>query len=130
MPSIYRSFYDDTTEENVIIITGQASDGTFRRLTVRHNDPDPRAHIWLRNHAAEIPALLEDAEYDRDSDGNKAADLESIQQQITDEIAWLDSAIANIDTMDARQVREVVKRVLAENRQILRAIRWMSRRIR
>lgn len=56
-------------------------------------------------------------------------DLTDIIDQGENEIAYLDSTIPNIDTMTAVQVRDVVKRLAQENRQIIKALLYLARHL-
>lgn len=56
-------------------------------------------------------------------------DLADLGRQVAAEIAWLDTTISGIDDYAAAQVRDVVKRLAQENRAILRALRFVVRRL-
>lgn len=56
-------------------------------------------------------------------------DLADLGRQVAAELTWLDTTIAGIDSYTAAQVRDVVKRLAQENRAILRALRFVVRRL-
>lgn len=56
-------------------------------------------------------------------------DFAGVIGDIQTEIDYLNLTIPLIDTMTAVQVRDVVKRLAQENRGILRALRWVAKRI-
>lgn len=56
-------------------------------------------------------------------------DLADLGQMVAAELAYLDTTIAGIDSYAAAQVRDVVKRGLQENRAILKALRFVVRRL-
>lgn len=58
------------------------------------------------------------------------ADFEELEQQIQGELGWLDATIPNIQTMTATQVRDVVYRLALENRQMIRAWKYIIRRFK
>lgn len=73
----------------------------------------------------EITALLAELE----TEETERLDLADLGRQVAVELAWLDSTIAGIDGYAAAQVRDVVKRLAQENRAILRALRFVVRRL-
>ena len=48
---------------------------------------------------------------------------------LTDEIDWLDTTIPLIDGMDAAQLQAVIKRLAQENRYMLRAWQYATRKL-
>lgn len=56
-------------------------------------------------------------------------DFESFAARATTEIGWLEETIPAIDTMTAAQVRDVVKRLAQENLEMIRAWRYVIRRL-
>lgn len=82
---------------------------------------------WLAANGAEAQALI-DAGYVSD-EVNERRDFGATIDQINAEIDYLNTTIPAIDTMTAAQVRDVVKRLAQENREILKALRWVARRL-
>lgn len=56
-------------------------------------------------------------------------DLADLGRQVAAELAWLDTTVSSIDDYAAAQVRDVVKRLAQENRAVLRALRFVVRRL-
>lgn len=52
-----------------------------------------------------------------------------LKQKAINELAYLDTTIPQIDTMTSVQVRDVVKRLAQENRQIIKAFRYLFDRL-
>lgn len=73
----------------------------------------------------EIDALLAELEAEK----TERLDLADLGRQVAAELAWLDTTVSSIDDYAAAQVRDVVKRLAQENRAILRALRFVVRRL-
>ena len=56
-------------------------------------------------------------------------DFEALADKATAEIEWLDETIPNIQTMTGAEVRDVVHRLAREQREELRAWRYIFRRL-
>lgn len=56
-------------------------------------------------------------------------DLDSLASRIDDEIAWLGQAIVEVDTADVAGLRDILKRVLQEQRFEMGAWRRVTRRL-
>lgn len=56
-------------------------------------------------------------------------DLADLGRQVVAELAYLDTTITGIDGYTAAQVRDVVKRLCQEQRAVLRALRYVVRRL-
>jgi len=59
----------------------------------------------------------------------KMSQFSTFVNQADTEVAWLETNIPNIDTMDATQVRAVVKRLAQENLEIIKALRYIAKRV-
>lgn len=124
------------------IITQQADDAVIGRWHFKIGGPDTVDQIyrladltrdttsptdWLAANGAEAQTLI-DAGYVNE-DVNESRDFSATIAQINGELDYLNATIPNIDTMTAAQVRSVVKRLAQENREILKALRWVARRL-
>lgn len=56
-------------------------------------------------------------------------DFDALFASADNEIAWLDSTIPNISTMTAVEVRAVVERLARENREMIKAWRYLFNRL-
>lgn len=64
-----------------------------------------------------------------DTQETERLDLVDLGRQVAAELAWLDTTIAGIDAYTAAQVRDVVKRLCRENRDIFKALRCVVRKL-
>lgn len=92
----------------------------------------PNATQQQRDQAAAIVAafdpVAEVAVYEATASAEKT-DLSDLLPQINTELNYISTTLAAIDTMTAAQVRDVVKRILLEQRAELRAWRFVIRRL-
>lgn len=116
-------------EENSTIwyikIGGIATDGLYRLADVTI-DQEPAA--WLAAHPAEAQADIDAGVYNEDV-AVKKVDFEGLADKVESEIVWLDTTIPAIDGMTAAEVRDTVKRLAQENQAMLRAWRYVLRRL-
>jgi hypothetical protein len=71
--------------------------------------------------AAEVEANIPEIQERRDFSG--------LEADIANELTYINTTLGTIDTMTAAQVRDVVKRILLEQRAELRAWRFVIRRL-
>lgn len=75
----------------------------------------------------DIDPTLTDPEYQNKLQQRR--DFEDLESQVMAEIQWLSEIIPGIDTMTATEVRDVVKRLAKQNRQMIKAWRYVIRRL-
>lgn len=64
-----------------------------------------------------------------EAEESERLDLSDLGRQMAAELEWLDTTVSSIDDYAAAQVRDVVKRLAQENRAVLRALRFVVRRL-
>lgn len=69
-------------------------------------------------------------ELDIDSEAVETTDFEVLAGEIVAEVQWLDDTIPQIDAMTVAEVRAVVKRLAQENKRMLKAWRYVIRRLK
>lgn len=105
-------------------IGGLAVGGEYRTADLIRDGLDSPSE-WLDANQVEAQALIETGESRPEL--AERIDLRTLGQAISSEIAYLNTTILLIDTMTTGQVRDVVKRLAQENRQILKAMRVLVR---
>lgn len=109
----------DFTYKN-ITVTGAESPGMAMRQA---------ATEYLRQFGEPTEQEIDGLLAEIDAEQAERLDLADLGRQVAAELAWLDSTIAGIDSYTAAQVRDVVKRLAQENRAVLRALRFVVRRL-
>lgn len=106
------------------LIGEHSSDGTVRIARTSQTlaaDEDPQD--WLAANGATAQALVDVGDVDeRVTDRFNFRDLKT---KAANELDYLNTTIPQIDTMTAAQVRDVVKRLAQENRQIIKAMKHL-----
>lgn len=110
------------------LIGQHSSDNTIRIARVEQalaidEDPDD----WLAANLAAAQLLVDAGEIDEVIAGRW--DFRDLKAKAANELDWLDTTIPLIDSMNGAQVRDVVKRLAQENRQIIRAFKHLFNKI-
>lgn len=105
---------------------GLATDGLYRVTDLSRECQTP--NDWLNANQEEAQMLI-DVGLPNVELGEKYLDFKPFGNLIETELTWLDSNIPNIDAMTATQVRSVVKRLAQENREIIKAFRYIIRKL-
>lgn len=106
-------------------IGGQAADNVYRVANLTQETASPAA--WLAAHPVEAQAAIDAGHYYAEL--NERLDLRELGQLISGEVDWLRVVNQTIDSMTAGEVRDVVKRMAQENKQMLLAFRYLVRKL-
>lgn len=120
----------DETTPNLwhIKIGGTATDGNYRladtsqTLTTNQTPQD-----WLDNNAVAAQALIDTGVVNETF--NQRRDFGDLDKQAQAEINYLNGVIDTIDSMNAAQVRGVVKRLCRQNLRLVKAFRFVVRKL-
>lgn len=87
----------------------------------------PTPEIWLADNQTEAQNLIDVGQYNEEF--AVKVDLQELQGDATDEIAWLEENIPLVDTADLATLRSYIRRLMSENLRQIKAWRFVAHRL-